>query len=107
MKLYELLGLKDTEFEKIVTTLAAFDNVDCAIVYGSRAKGTYKPFSDIDITLSGDNLTQDDILRIADIFEESDLPYMFDISDFSRLTNSALVDHITRRGITIFERHPL
>ena len=105
MKLSETLGLKESELEEIVNTLASFDNVERAIVYGSRAKGNYKPFSDIDLTLCGDGLTQTDILRIADRFEDSNLPYMFDISDFSKLTNPDLIDHIERRGITIFQNH--
>ncbi len=104
MKISETLGLKEMEFEDIVNTLASFENVNRAIVYGSRAKGSYKPFSDIDLTLCGDKLTQTDILRIADRFEDSNLPYMFDISDFSNLTNPDLIDHIKRCGVTIFER---
>ena len=104
MKLSETLGLKESELEEIVNTLASFENVERAIVYGSRAKGNYKPFSDIDLTLYGRELTQIDILHIADRFEDSYLPYMFDISDFSKLTNPDLIDHIKRRGITIFEK---
>lgn len=90
--------------EEIINTLASFENVERGIVYGSRAKGNYKPFSDIDLTLCGRELTQSDLLRIADRFEESFLPYMFDISDFSKLNNPDLIDHINRRGIIIFDR---
>ena len=104
MKLSETLGLKESELEEIVNTLASFENVERAIVYGSRAKGNYKPFSDIDLTLYGSALTHTDILCIADRFEDSYLPYMFDISDFTKLTNPDLIDHIKRRGITIFEK---
>ncbi len=103
MKLFETLGLKERELKEILNILASFDNVERAIVYGSRAKGNYKPFSDIDLTLCGDGLTQTDVLRIADRFEDSNLPYLFDISDFSKLTNPDLIDHIERRGITIFQ----
>ena len=104
MKLSETLGLKESELEEIVNTLASFENVERAIVYGSRAKGNYKTFSYIDLTLYGSALTHTDILCIADRFEDSYLPYMFDISDFTKLTNPDLIDHIKRRGITIFEK---
>lgn len=105
MKLNEKLGLEESELEEIINILASFHNVERATVYGSRAKGNYKPFSDIDIALSGDKLSQTDILRIADMFEESSLPYLFDISDYSTLTNPELTDHIDRRGINIFDRN--
>lgn len=104
MKNSETLGLKESELEEIINILASFENVEWGVVYGSRAKGTHKPFSDIDLTVYGSGLTYMDILRISDNFEESSLPYMVDISDFSKLSNPDLIDHIRRRGMTIFDR---
>ena len=72
------------------------------ILYGSRAKGTYKPFSDIDITLLGDKLEHDDLLDIIDGIEDLLLPYMFDISLFSSLKNENLIDHINRVGVEVY-----
>ena len=86
---------------------AIFDkcaNLEKVILYGSRAKGNYKKFSDVDITLEGDKLTLSDLFRIQDLLYESDLPYMYDVSIFSKISNPDLVDHIRRRGIVIWER---
>ena len=44
-------GLKDITIQKIQQVLAAFPQVEEAILYGSRAKGNYKDGSDIDLTL--------------------------------------------------------
>ena len=44
-------GLKDTELEKLRKTFAANERIERVVLYGSRAKGNYKPFSDVDITL--------------------------------------------------------
>ena len=79
-------------------------NLEKVILYGSRAKGNYKKFSDVDITLEGDNLTLADLFQIQDLLYESDLPYMYDVSIFSSITNPDLIDHIKRRGIEIWER---
>ncbi|MEK7295440.1 MAG: nucleotidyltransferase domain-containing protein, partial [Actinomycetota bacterium] len=51
--------------------LAAFPEVTKAIIYGSRAKGTNKPGSDIDLTLFGDRLTSDIRGRIASCLDDS------------------------------------
>ena len=54
--------------------------------------------------LEGDNLTLADLFRIQDLLYESDLPYMFDVSIFSKISNPDLTDHIRRKGIVIWER---
>jgi len=51
-------------------------------VFGSRAKGTKKPFADLDLLISGDtpipNLT---VALLRDAFSESDLPFRVDLLD--------------------------
>ncbi|MBQ4478877.1 MAG: restriction endonuclease subunit S [Bacteroidales bacterium] len=97
-------GLKDTELEKLRKTFAANERIERVVLYGSRAKGNYKPFSDVDITLEGAELTHTDLNRISLAIDDLLLPYQFDISIFHTLKNEALIDHIRRMGITIFEK---
>lgn len=42
-------GLKKQDFERIKNIFSSFPEVDKAILYGSRAKGNFKPTSDIDM----------------------------------------------------------
>ena len=99
-----MYGLSDKEFDEMTAIFGKFKNLEKVILYGSRAKGNYKKFSDVDITLEGDNLTLADLFQIQDLLYESDLPYMYDVSIFSSITNPDLIDHIRRRGIVIWER---
>jgi len=99
-----MYGLSDKEFDEMTAIFSKCDNLEKVILYGSRAKGNYKKFSDVDITLEGDNLTLADLFQIQDLLYESDLPYMYDVSIFSSITNPDLIDHIRRRGIVIWER---
>ena len=99
-----MYGLSDKEFDEMTAIFSKCKNLEKVILYGSRAKGNYKKFSDVDITLEGDNLTLADLFQIQDLLYESDLPYMYDVSVFSSITNSDLIDHIKRRGIVIWER---
>ena len=91
----ELLLMRD-----IFAQIPALERV---VLYGSRAMGTNKPFSDIDITLVGNQLTNDDLTEVMFQLSESSLPYFCDVSLFHNLNNPALKDHIQRRGRTIFE----
>ena len=74
-------------------------------MYGSRAKGNFRPGSDLDITLeTTEDFTQKDLASIWNDFDDSDLPYLADISQKSALTNKSLLDHIDRVGKTLWMR---
>ncbi|WP_460982604.1 nucleotidyltransferase domain-containing protein [Spirosoma fluminis] len=49
-------GLSDSHLLDIVNTIVANPRIQQAILFGSRAKGTQRPGSDIDIALKGDRV---------------------------------------------------
>lgn len=51
------IGLSDATVQAIRDVLRKYPQVHQGILYGSRAKGTYKTGSDIDLTLVGKDLT--------------------------------------------------
>lgn len=97
-------GLSGQTVEKIQAVLARFPQVEKGVVYGSRAKGNFKPGSDIDLTLFGDGLTDKVMSQIYWALDDLMLPYRIDLSLFSGLKHPALIDHIRRAGIPLFER---
>ncbi len=58
---------------------------DCTVwVFGSRATGRTKPYSDLDLAVSGEKLLGMDLIgQLAESFAESDLPYKVDIVDWT------------------------
>ncbi len=97
-------GLKDSELCLLQELFAANERISKAILYGSRAKGNYKPFSDVDITLVGEGLSRRDLNEFLTRLDESSLPYVFDVSIFEKLNNPELIDHINRRGVEIYSK---
>jgi predicted nucleotidyltransferase len=97
-------GLTDKELGQINTLFARYADIEQAILYGSRAKGTNKPFSDVDLTLVGEGLTHSTLSRVLLDIDDLLLPYRFDVSLFHHLTNPDLIDHIRRRGIVLYRR---
>lgn len=97
-------GLKEEQWEMIRKVFANNPRIEKVILYGSRAKGTYKPFSDVDITLVGDELSTNDLADTVNAVDDLLLPYMFDISLSHKLKSSELLDHIRRKGIVVYHR---
>lgn len=74
------------------------------MLYGSRAMGTFRPGSDIDVTLVGEDLKLAELLKIANELDQLMLPYKIDLSLLHQLDNPQLIDHIQRVGIAIYTR---
>lgn len=96
-------GLNDTQIQQIREVLSQYPEVQKAILYGSRAKGNYRPTSDIDLTLVGWKLTLTHLLEIENQLDDLLLPYKIDLSLFRTIENPALVEHINRVGIVFYE----
>ncbi len=98
------IGLNEKELSGIKQVLARHSQVEEAILYGSRAKGTFMPASDIDITLLGTAL---DLTLQQVIEQELDdllLPYKIDLSIYHDITNQDLKEHIKRVGKVLFRK---
>lgn len=101
----EASGLPVQARREIVRILRASPAVARAVLFGSRAKGTAKPGSDIDLALFGDTLALDALLSLASQFAESDLlPWHVDLVDYNSISSLPLKAHIDRVGIPIYER---
>lgn len=59
-------------------------------VFGSRAKGTARKFSDLDLLIDTNHqpLHLETMTSLMDDFEESDLPYKVDIVDWNTISDS-------------------
>jgi predicted nucleotidyltransferase len=57
-----------------------------AWVFGSRATGRARRYSDLDLALdAGRRLTLDEIARLTEAFSDSDLPYRVDLVDWGNI----------------------
>lgn len=96
-------GLTDGEISALTSVLARHPNVEQAILYGSRAKGTQKPYSDIDLTLTGD-ISHSELSRIYMDIDDLLLPYQLDLSAYNRLSDTAFKEHIRRVGVPLYTK---
>ncbi|WP_283159004.1 nucleotidyltransferase domain-containing protein [Clostridium tertium] len=83
--------------------LSKFNEIEKTIIFGSRAKGNYKPGSDIDLAIIGENINFDTVSRLHSLLEDQGpLPYLFDIVDYTHLNDDELKAHIDRSGKVIY-----
>ena len=80
-----------------------YNEVESAFIFGSRAKGTYKRGSDVDIAIKGEKITIDVVAKILnELEEETILPYFFDVVHYDTCSTNELVEHIDRLGVCIY-----
>lgn len=96
-------GLSSREIELMRTVFRHFQKIEKVILFGSRAKNTHRPESDVDLALMGmDSLLQ--ISAIAEALDELPLPYRFDVLDYRQIAYAPLREHVDRVGIPIYQR---
>lgn len=94
-----MFGLPDDTLAHIRAVLARHPQVREAILYGSRARASHSPGSDIDLTLvGGDDLTLDVLSAIMHELDDLLLPYSFDLSIFHKISDPNVRAHIQRTG---------
>lgn len=96
-------GLAPPEIELMREVFRQVPALREVVLYGSRAKGTYRPESDIDLALVG---VEDDVQAeaVAEQLDELPLPYRFDVKARSAIAFPPLQEHISRVGITFYRR---
>ena len=97
-------GLSEKTWKDINQVFKQFKEIEEATLYGSRAKGTHKPGSDIDLTLKGQNLSLKVLNKISLALDDRYLPYTFDLSIYHQIDNLDLLSHIQRVGKVIFTK---
>jgi predicted nucleotidyltransferase len=93
--------LEPAELELVRSVLRQHPEVVSATLFGSRAKGTHTPRSDVDLALAGP-LGALGSEAIAAELEELPLPYRFDVHALGAITYAPLLEHIERVGMVIF-----
>ena len=98
------LGLSDQQLAGLRKVFAEHKKVEQVKVYGSRAKGNFTDRSDIDLVVFGDELTRHDVSAIKLDIDESDIPFLVDVTLYHDIKNYKLIDHIDRVAVVIFTR---
>ena len=97
-------GLPEVAIEKILGILTGYPAIERVILYGSRAKGNYRPASDIDLCLQAPMLQLSQQLEIENKLDDLLLPWKIDLTLRHNIENPALLEHIERVGVSLMKR---
>ena len=97
-------GLSQEHITKIRGVFNNYPEVEKVIIYGSRAMGNYKPYSDIDLTIESTSTDLALQFRIETELDDLMLAYKIDLSLFKTISNPDLVEHIERVGKVFFDK---
>lgn len=100
----ENTGLDPDDIERIKHIFSKYPEIERVLLYGSRAMGSYRPSSDIDLTLVGKDISAKHLQAIEFSLDDLMLPNKFDISIFHKISNPEFVGHIKRKGIEFYRR---
>ncbi|MBM9538205.1 nucleotidyltransferase domain-containing protein [Desulfobulbus alkaliphilus] len=94
-------GIPQQELAQIQSIFRRYPDIARVVLFGSRAKGTARPSSDIDLAVEG---IQSDLRleALALDLDELPLPYRFDVKAIATINNPALLAHIDRVGVVIY-----
>lgn len=100
-QLVERTGLTERMIESIRSVIAGDERVERVVLFGSRAKGSYREGSDIDLAVHGEGISQRDASIWAEQLEEALFPWSVDVVPITEETDEALLEHIARVGVTL------
>lgn len=97
-------GLKQLHINAINCIFSQYPEIVMVIIYGSRAKGTFRKGSDIDLTLIENKLTFSQLMEIENKIDDLLLPYKIDLSQKRKISDPELINHINRCGLEFYRR---
>lgn len=99
-------GLKVTTISRINEVFAAHSLVEQVLIYGSRAKGNFRPGSDIDLTIRGREVTLSELMKIETELDDLLLPYKIDLSLLHKIGDPDVIEHVQRVGQVFYQKEP-
>lgn len=98
----DIFGLPERTVKELTEYFKTKPDIEKVLIYGSRAKGTYKTGSDIDFAIWTD--AHDKISQIAGELYDLPTPYKFDVTDYKTLTHAGMKKSIDTDGILFYSR---
>ena len=94
-------GLPERTMNELLEYFKSKSEIEKVVIYGSRAKGTYKTGSDIDFAIWAD---KDSLSSIAFELDDLPTPYRFDVTNYKTLAHEGLKNSIDKDGKIFYQR---
>lgn len=89
--------------KKLNIIFKKYPEISKVLLYGSRSRGDYGRYSDVDLCIFGDKITHSILAEINMDIYEIDTPLSFDIVWFNEINKRPLIENIIKDGVVIYE----
>lgn len=94
-------GLPCDAVARIIAVFDDYPEIHSVKVFGSRAKGNWRPGSDLDLCLEAPGLTMARRFELENRLDDLLLPWKIDLVVMSDIDTPALLEHIARVAIPL------
>lgn len=94
-------GIPAQAWAQIARVLVAQPKITRLRLFGSRAKGNFRPASDIDLCIDAEGLSLSEKLALDNALDDLLLPWKIDLAVWHMLDQATLREHIERVGVDL------
>ncbi len=98
------IALREKDLNALRDTFHRFSCIDEVHLFGSRATGSARRASDVDLAISAPNASAQQWSEIIEAIEEAPVIYEFDIVRTERAHNLRLINKISSEGVSIYSK---
>ena len=94
-------GVSQSIWRQILKTCFSFPDVKRVILYGSRATGSYRQGSDIDLAIDAPLMTDREFAQLWNAVDDLPIVFSMDVVHLQKLQNESLLQAIRMYGISL------
>lgn len=93
-----IFGLAERHYAEFVRIFRRYPQIEQVLIFGSRAKGTDKPWSDFDLAVVAPMMSAGEFSKLWNEIDELPLVFKFDLLHWDRLASDRLKEKIEEEG---------
>lgn len=93
-----IFGLAERHYAEFVRIFRRYPQIEQVLIFGSRAKGTDKPWSDFDLAVVAPMMSDGEFSKLWNEIDEMQLVFKFDLLHWDRLATQRLKEKIGEEG---------
>jgi proline iminopeptidase len=93
-----IFGLAERHYAEMERIFRTYPQIEEVLIFGSRAKGSDKPWSDFDLAVIAPDLSDNDFSRLWNEIDDLPLVFKVDFLHWDRLPQDRLKEKIKTEG---------
>lgn len=93
-----IFGLAERHYADMAEIFQRYPQIEEVLIFGSRAKGTDKPWSDFDLAVVAPTLSDSDFSQLWNEIDDLPLVFKLDLLHWDKLGEIPLKEKIVREG---------